>query len=254
MTSSALGGAWTFVGASVTGTAHLTRGCGCQDWWGAAEFSGQDLVIAVADGAGSAAHAEPAARIAVSSAIRAVMAQSTIVPSPGIEDMLEQAFREVREELELFAAWQSVELETYATTLSLVIAMDDCTGVAQTGDGIVVVRTGDGQLCPASIPQHGVYANETQFVTGPDGAKPGFLEIWEYGAAIAVLTDGLLPIAVDYIDHTPHAPFFDPMLAEVATTTDISRTSKHLAEFLASERVSSRTDDDKTLVLAARRG
>jgi hypothetical protein len=252
MTSSALGGAWTFVGASVTGTAHLTRGCGCQDWWGAAEFSGQDLVIAVADGAGSAAHAEPAARIAVSSAIRAVIAHTT-VPSPGIEAMLEHAFREVREELELFAAWRSVELETYSTTLSLVIAMDDGTGVAQTGDGIVVIRTGDGQLRPASIPQQGTYANETQFVTGPGGAKPGFLAICEYGAAIAVLTDGLLPIAVDYVDHTPHAPFFDPMLAEVATTTDIGRTSEHLAEFLASERVSSRTDDDKTLVLATRR-
>jgi hypothetical protein len=253
VTSSALGAAWTFVGASVAGTAHLARGCGCQDWWGAAEFSERNLVIAVADGAGSAAHAEPASRIAVSSAIRAVMARTT-VPLPGIEAMLEHAFREVREELELFAAWQSVELETYATTLSLVIAMDDCTGVAQTGDGIVVIQTGDGRLRPASIPQQGAYANETQFVTGPGGAKPGFLEIWECGAAIAVLTDGLLPIAVDYVDHTPHAPFFDPMMAEVATTTDTARTSTHLAEFLASERVSSRTDDDKTLVLAVRRG
>ena len=127
------------------------------------------------------------------------------------------------------------------------------TGVAQTGDGIVVMRTGDGRLRPASTPQQGVYANETQFVTGPGGAEPGFLEIWEYGAAIAVLTDGLLPLAVDYADHTPHAPFFDPMLAEVAATTDIRRTAEHLAEFLASDRVSSRTDDDKTLVLAARR-
>ena len=27
--------------------------------------------------------------------------------------MLEHAFREVREELELFAAWQSVEVESY---------------------------------------------------------------------------------------------------------------------------------------------
>ena len=131
--------------------------------------------------------------------------------------------------------------------------MDDCTGVAQTGDGIVVVRTEDGRIRPASIPQQGVYANETHFVTGPGGAEPGFLQIWEYSTGIAVLTDGLLPIAVDYADHTPHAPFFDPMLAAVAATTDNQKTTMQLMEFLASDRVSSRTDDDKTLVVAVRR-
>jgi hypothetical protein len=253
MTHYGPGKAWSFVGASVTGTAHIARDRPCQDAWDAAEFPGNILVIAVADGAGSAIHAEPGARIAVSAAIRAVAAQSTRKPTPDIVAMLEQAFREVREELELFAAWRSVELGTYATTLSLVIVTDDSTGVAQTGDGIVVVRTEDGRLLSASIPQQGVYANETQFVTGPGGAEPGFLQIWEYGAGIAVLTDGLLPLAVDHADHTPHAPFFDPMLATVAATTDVPRTTQQLTEFLASDRVSSRTEDDKTLVLAARR-
>jgi hypothetical protein len=167
--------------------------------------------------------------------------------------MLVQAFREVREELELYAHWQSVELAYFSTTLSLVIAMDDCTGVAQTGDGIVVARAHDGRLRAASEPQQGAYANETHFVTGPSGETPRFLEVWEYATGLAVLTDGLLPLAIDYATYEPHEPFFAPMLAAVASTNDPKRTSGQLAEFLISDRVASRTDDDKTLVLAMRR-
>jgi hypothetical protein len=49
--------------------------------------------------------------------------------------------------------------------------------------------------------------------------------------------------------YEPHAPFFRPLFAFAMESTD-SAAAEPLAAFLASERVTRRTDDDKTLVLA----
>ena len=183
-------------------------------------FPGNILVMAVADGAGSAPNAEPGCSYCClerNASGRGTNHKETFAGNRG--DARARVSRGSGGP-ECFARWQSLAVESYATTLSLVIAMDDCTGVAQTGDGIVVVRTADGRLCRHPLRNRACMPTRRSSY-GPGGAEPGFLEMWEYGVAIAVLTDGLLPLAVDYADHTPHAPFFDPMLAEVAATTDM---------------------------------
>jgi hypothetical protein len=46
------------------------------------------------------------------------------------------------------------------------------------------------------------------------------------------------------------APFFDPLFSVVRQSADGEKLKSALSEFLSSERLAARTDDDKTLVLA----
>jgi hypothetical protein len=70
--------------------------------------------------------------------------------------------------------------------------------------------------------------------------------------AVAVMTDGLLRLVLDMNRNQPHRPFFQPLLAFAAQVSDPGEANAQLTAFLGSERVNARTDDDKTLVLAAR--
>ncbi|HWS84485.1 MAG TPA: protein phosphatase 2C domain-containing protein, partial [Ktedonobacteraceae bacterium] len=64
---------------------------------------------------------------------------------------------------------------------------------------------------------------------------------------IAMITDGLQMISMNYPENTPHQPFFAQMFAFANSP---GSTEAELQAFLASERVCTRTEDDKTLVLA----
>jgi hypothetical protein len=68
-------------------------------------------------------------------------------------------------------------------------------------------------------------------------------------SGLAMLSDGIELLALCYKDNTAHEPFFTPMF-EFAEKP--GSTKAELEEFLESERVCDRTDDDKTLVLAVR--
>jgi hypothetical protein len=71
-------------------------------------------------------------------------------------------------------------------------------------------------------------------------------------SAIGMMTDGLIRLALDLAENEPYAPFFDPLLQFAAQVEDVELAADDLSNFLASERVCERTDDDKTLVLVVR--
>ena len=64
------------------------------------------------------------------------------------------------------------------------------------------------------------------------------------------MSDGVVRLAVNVVENVPHTPFFQPLLKFAAEMENEKKAQEELAAFLASERVSARTDDDKTLVLA----
>jgi hypothetical protein len=64
---------------------------------------------------------------------------------------------------------------------------------------------------------------------------------------VALFTDGLERLALHFATKTSYQPFFAPLFK---FATDLNATEADLAGFLASERICSHTDDDKTLVLA----
>ncbi|MFN3614017.1 MAG: hypothetical protein ACK4WC_05595 [Rubrimonas sp.] len=72
--------------------------------------------------------------------------------------------------------------------------------------------------------------------------------------ALAMLTDGLERLVLDFGAGVPYAPFFERMIAPIsrsATRGADRGLSVALSAWLGGEAVAARTDDDRTLVLAA---
>ncbi|HEX7968681.1 MAG TPA: protein phosphatase 2C domain-containing protein, partial [Stellaceae bacterium] len=128
----------------------------------------------------------------------------------------------------------------------------------QIGDGAIVVsprhdRDGYGWVF---WPQHGEFANTTNFVTQRDAANALEIEIRPGPIdEVALFTDGIERLVLDLRGKTAHAPFFRPLFRWLAGTkpSEKSETSPALAQYLGSKQVCDRTDDDKTLVMATRR-
>jgi hypothetical protein len=66
-----------------------------------------------------------------------------------------------------------------------------------------------------------------------------------------VLSDGLLRLALRLPSGEPYPPFFQPLFGFAAAALPEDQANEQLSAFLNSKRVCDRTDDDKTLVLAA---
>jgi hypothetical protein len=66
------------------------------------------------------------------------------------------------------------------------------------------------------------------------------------------MTDGIERIALKFDSQTPHTPFFDPLFRALKSAADVESLSEGLRGFLGSDSVQHRSDDDKTLILAAR--
>ncbi|MGL4552961.1 MAG: PP2C family serine/threonine-protein phosphatase, partial [Gemmataceae bacterium] len=63
--------------------------------------------------------------------------------------------------------------------------------------------------------------------------------------------DGLQGLALHYATRTAHGPFFAPLFRALRGA-DPEELGDPMRAFLESPRVNGRTDDDKTLILAAR--
>lgn len=242
-------------GASVVGTSHLSAELPCQDAHAVRLLPGGALLVAVADGAGSAARAEEGARRAVERAMDWLEIAMGEPPTreDGWRAAMLGAFRAASEGLDELAAADDVPLRAFATTLTCVVATADCLVVGQIGDGVAVARNEHGRLFTTIRPRRGEYANEASFLTMPRPLDHVDLVVYPQPVdGLAITTDGLLRLAMELPEHEPHRPFFLPLFAFAAEVEDVARGREHLAAFLASDRVGARTDDDKTLVLAVR--
>jgi hypothetical protein len=112
------------------------------------------------------------------------------------------------------------------------------------------VQTPEG-LSNVTWPYTGEYANQTKFVTSDDTAGHFAFEI-RSGPLLAVagFTDGIQSLALNFAARKVHEPFFQRLLEPLRGATGAESLSASMAAFLDSPPVNSRTDDDKTLVLA----
>lgn len=123
-------------------------------------------------------------------------------------------------------------------------------GIAQVGDGAIILGDGQGSRV-AFWPDPDEYANVTDFLTDERFAEVmRFEAIAEPLVEIALLTDGLQRLALDFNARVPHPPFFGPLFREIRTTDDLESLLEPYRGFLDSPAVNERTDDDKTLVIA----
>jgi hypothetical protein len=253
-------GGWRVAGAAVRGVSHERTDTPCQDaqgyrLLGDAQVPGGALLVALADGAGSASHSEQSAALAVDSALRE-MAMALVEGLPETtqawKDLLCSTFRLARQEVVMMAEERGVSLREYACTLTCVITTGNVLAVGQIGDGAVVAAGEDGTLFAATRLQRGEYANETHFLVQEDALEQAVIDIYERAVcSLAVMSDGLIRLALKMPSQEPHAPFFQPLFGFIRAVEDGPAAEQQLSAFLSSERVNSRTDDDKSLVLAA---
>lgn len=241
---------WVVLGDSVTGTSHQQRALPCQDAFRALPVAGGWLVVVVADGAGSASHAEIGARLACDEFAARLIAE---IPPPLDETWLRETFRSVRESLVAEAARLGVVPRELACTLLVAVIGTDEAAFAQIGDGGIVI--GDGSESRVVFwPEPAEYANATDFLTDDRYADAlRFTRTTEPVAELAAFTDGLQRVALEFGTRSPHAPFFRPLFRRLREESDAERLFVPLREFLDSPGINARTDDDKTLVLAVRK-
>ncbi len=245
---------WRGVGASLCGTSHVSGGIPCQDahYWQVS--TGDVLVAAVADGAGSAELAEVGAEIAARSAVEAFCANGkTSGDDKGIRSSLNDALKAAQKAVQAEASVRKIEVRQLATTLILVVATSELVGAAQVGDGIAVVQDRDANIIGVTTPESGEHVNETTFLNARRDLKHAQFTVWRGAPThVAILSDGLQRLALKMPSGVPHGPFFAPLFNFVSNTPEPAQAQEQLELFMGNPRITDSTTDDLTLVLFGR--
>lgn len=248
---------WKYLSQSVSGSIHRRLEQPCQDACAVACESVRDetvLLLACADGAGSAGFAEIGAARACEVVIHTARVDlrdgQTIA---GIDrDALIYWLQEARAELQREAEQRGTTLRELACTLLLAVVGEQSAAFAQIGDGAIITRFGD-EYRPLFWPQSGEYANCTNFLTDDNFADHvEFARFEECIDELAAFSDGLQRLALNLGTRTGHRPFFQPLFRRLRETINGEELREPLRQFLESPRVAQRSDDDKTLILATR--
>ncbi|HEX4228304.1 MAG TPA: PP2C family serine/threonine-protein phosphatase [Bryobacteraceae bacterium] len=251
---------WGWIGACSTGSSHTRAGTVCQDNATCMELVlGDDSVLLaiVSDGAGSAKHSEIGSRLVVACFARCAIAY--LRQRGSLENITQEVVREwmddVRNRIFRSAEQRATEPRQLAATLVGAIICANRAIVCHIGDGACVLRRKGANLWEVpSWPAHGEYASSTYFVTDDPEPRLQFISIEGKFSEIAMFSDGIERLALDFLNKTASERFFDPMfapLAKVGPGRDRA-LSASLRKYLDSPRVLERTDDDKSLVLARR--
>ena len=246
-------GNWKIIGQSVTGTSHIGFNVPCQDRFFAVSWKNDSAIaLAVSDGAGSAKYSDLGAKICCE--ILVTEAENCESPVSLFSKFgLEIIFRKAHAAINEMANSLNVLPRELACTAILVIAEKDYYSIGQIGDGAVSVETIDGWSIPI-WPEPQEYANCTNFITEPDFEKhflhdSKLVETYR----LAVITDGLQRVALNYQRKAPHLEFFLPFFEALERGGDQEILNTAIGHFLKSREINNRTDDDKTLVVASRK-
>lgn len=252
---------WSWIGACSIGTSHLTRGSGCDDAGACVEIetrNGATLVAVVSDGAGSASHSKIGSNIVAAGFCRSALKFARRGGRP--RDLDKEAACEwvddLRDRIEQASVRENEPRRSFAATLVGCLAQSDGLAVVHVGDGACAIRfRAEREWRVPSWPVQGEYASTTNFVT--DDPEPLVNVVYLDGdvAEIALFSDGLEKLALDFATKTAFTPFFTSMLKTLphAGSGRHRQLSRDLRTFLNGPSVITRTDDDKTLIMARQR-
>jgi len=254
---------WRFAGASVAGASHVRNGTSCQDAHLIETIATGDdreiVALIAADGAGSAKDGASGAALAV--ATLAEQAGDWFRKGGTVRDLNASTASEwldgIREVIAAEAGAKNAEMRDFAATLLFAFVEGERAAFGQIGDGAIVACDGSGDWDAMFWPQRGDYANQTYFVTDL-GAKSRFKFAHALHSIreLAVFTDGMERLLLDFNEKRAHAPVFEKMLGPLRASTGVGRNgplSDALSQYLCSPTVAARTDDDVTLLIATRR-
>lgn len=254
---------WRTAFASAIGTAHINQNTECQDRFACQTVetkSGEVLIAAVADGAGSTTDGQIGAEIACSFFIEGVSeflnSQDASVSSLNLEfgRFWIGYFQKKIEEL---AEKEEKTLRDFASTFIAAIIGENSAAFFQIGDGGAVFSvSGELQSYQFAIaPEESEYINVTDFLTDETAyERLRFVLIEEKIEDVILFSDGVASVAVDFQTNQPHEPFLMPMIAPLRNGNASNDLNEKLEKFLGAPKINEKTDDDKTIILASRHG
>ncbi len=250
-------GGWKYAASSVIGTSHQTKADAvCQDFHACRYLDGPRpaLLAIVSDGAGSASHSHYGSRRACEF-IEGALAQA----APRMlftHDFALHVLQSLRKNLEDMAIEFGLKIRDLACTLLVAIVGTRRAAFWQVGDGAMCFRLRDENTFRYAFwPEKGDYANVTSFVTDATAEQHLEFDVTEGQIVeLAAFSDGIERLALDFVAGEAHSGFFNGLFPHLRSLEPghSAPVSAQLAQFLASERVNKRTDDDKTLILASR--
>lgn len=248
---------WKYAYASVIGTSHINSNTTKQDFCKVEEYLVNDvmyLLVAVADGAGSAKYSDASSKYICKLFTR--KAKSWLD-----KNKITELTRDTV--LSWFLLFQKViaravrlyHLESprdFATTLLFTILSVKGNIFIQIGDGVIAQGNSFDINC-VFLPQNGEYLNTTYFASDKNIAEHFmFTHNTDNIERLVMHTDGIELISFDFTRMKPHVRFFNPLFDQLESSDGFGidkETSEFIAGFLNCERVNQKTDDDKTLVI-----
>lgn len=251
--------AWTYTNASAIGTSHQKRDEGCQDYSRVVclRINRNDeqkfIFAAVADGAGTAKYAAKGAKLAVRILRKEIQRSLSKSEAFLTREKLRTAVLMTSSHIEEYASRLGHKSRDYATTLICAVLLPDQAWHLQIGDGAAVFGYGEHRTVDY-WPAKGEYGNETFFITDDNVLDQLYIREIETPDEVTLFTDGLEAIALDLKNREVHRPFYDSFYRvlnqrEAGFQSDLA---KGLALWMQTDLVTSRTDDDKSLVLISR--
>ena len=257
---------WRVAHASVIGTSHEKTGLPCQDAGCcrmATDPEGRHVLLAVAcDRAGSASRSLDGATLTIHRFLREFSEATSHLGLDGItKEFVGDWLSRVRAEIRDGAEASDLSPREFACTLLGAVVGQDRAAFFQIGDGAIVVsnRAEPNDYGWVFWPQHGEFANQTNFITQDNALEILQFELEERCVdEIAMFTDGIERLVLDLQKKTAHAPFFRTLFGWLVKTEPAAvggkiPASEVVRRYLSSKQINDKTDDDKTLILASRR-
>jgi hypothetical protein len=249
---------WRIVAAKARGTSHEISNESCQDYYVTGTLmrnNVEHLYCFVSDGAGSSPKGGEGAEITCEWALQYFKeSMHEFDGDVPIYELVESIIAEINR----VAVIENHDPKDFACTLIGIIVNDTFCKCFQIGDGGIVIGNSLNEIGLHIVfwPDSGEYANTTNFVTDENAIGNLRIKSFEYlPDKIAIFTDGLQRLCLEYEKKIVHSPFFEKMFEAIRNKTnkdELERLNVKLEEFLESPQVNSRTDDDKTLVLSLR--
>jgi Protein phosphatase 2C len=244
---------WVDACTSITGSSHVVRGTPCQDASAIVRLgkAGEIVILALSDGAGSSSHSDLGAQIVVrqwlnhfTTLLSEYHAPAAILEECGI-DTIHSILEAIRETVEAEAVAFEVEPSDFSATLLGAVLTPSFTLVAQVGDGCWVGSI-NGILGCLTWPTGGEFAGQTVFATSESARSAlQIVHLLTPPSALAGFTDGMERLLLDFRTQVPAEGFFSPVFHALKASPQ--NFAGQLEEYLQSENVCERTDDDKSL-------
>lgn len=238
------------IAVTCRGSDHLQREQVLQDAVTSVQQDGA-LFFCLSDGAGSASLSEKGAQSVVDCVVSSLLqyGSRTAVNQEDVLNVLKSA----RETLAEKACELSVEIgELACTVIAGILTLEFCVAF-QIGDGAIVIKKRDAPFYQLmTFPDQGQFQNETFFLTSENWEERlQYCFLTEPIQRFAAFTDGIQFLALKRNPTwTPYEKFFEPFFELLQSKESVETVYHQVKDFLESEKVCSKTGDDKTLIIA----